>query len=298
MRQPHQISPAFLEATLAVIFWGGSFIATKIVLREVSPVTTVWLRFTIGVLVLGAATWHSGQFAWPSRKTAGYYALLGFLGITFHQWLQSTGLVTAQATTTAWIITSTPVFIAVLGWLFLRERLLPMQVLGIGLAALGVVLIITQGQPARLVGGRFGASGDLLVLLSAPNWALFSILSRWGLRQFPARRMMFFVMGFAWLFTSLLLVLGPGLREIPQLTLAGWGGVFFLGAFCSGLAYIFWYDALKALPASQVGVFLYMEPFVTVVIAALLLNESFGWSSALGAAAILSGVWLVNRHQP
>ena len=84
-------------------------------MREVSPVTVVWLRFAIGVAVLGAVVIARKQFSIPRGRELGYLILLGFIGISFHQWLQSTGLVTAQASTTAWIVATTPIFIALLG---------------------------------------------------------------------------------------------------------------------------------------------------------------------------------------
>jgi drug/metabolite transporter (DMT)-like permease len=286
---------AILGVILAVVFWGGSFIATKVALRDVSPVTVVWLRFAIGVAILGAAVRVRNQVSLPAGRDLGYFALLGFLGITFHQWLQSTGLITAQATTTAWIVATTPIFIALLGWLVLRERLRWVQALGILLATVGVLLVVTRGDLGLLSAGSFGTPGDFLVLVSALNWAVFSILSRRGLRAFPATLMMFYVMGFGWLFTSLLLIAGPGLSEISHLSLSGWLGILFLGIFCSGLAYIFWYDALQALPVAQAGAFVYLEPFVTLVIAAIVLGEVVTLVSLIGGGVILLGVWMVQR---
>jgi drug/metabolite transporter (DMT)-like permease len=286
---------AILGATFAVIVWGASFIATKVALRDVSPVTVVWLRFAIGLVILGAAVLLRRQFSPPERSDLGYFALLGFLGITFHQWLQSTGLQTAQATTTAWIVATTPIFIAMLGWLVLKERLRRVQALGIFLATVGVLLVVTRGNLASLASGSIGTLGDFLILLSAPNWAVFTILSRRGLRKFPATLMMFYVMGFGWLFTTLLLMAGLGLSEIPSLSLAGWLGVGFLGVFCSGLAYIFWYDALQALPVAQAGAFVYLEPFVTLVVAATVLGEVITLVSLVGGGIILMGVWLVQK---
>jgi drug/metabolite transporter (DMT)-like permease len=286
----------YLEALFAVSVWGASFIATKVALQEVSPDTVVWLRFAMGVAILGAAVGLSRQFAWPGRGEWGYFALLGFLGITFHQWLQSNGLVTARASTTAWIVASTPVFMAVLGILFLRERLGWTSGAGILLAAAGVRLVVSAGDLAALSVGQIGTRGDLLILLSAPNWAVFSALSRRGLRSHPARRMMFWVMGLGWLFSSALFFSGPGLGELAQLSSNGWLGMVFLGVFCSGLAYIAWYDALQALQMARVGAFLYLEPLVAVAVAAAVLGEAVTPASLLGGGVILAGVYLVNRR--
>ncbi|MBN1666871.1 MAG: DMT family transporter [Anaerolineales bacterium] len=288
-----------LEALFAVIAWGASFVATKVALRYVSPVTVVWLRFAMGVAILGMAMFLREQFAVPAKNEWAYLALLGFLGITLHQWLQSTGLVTAQATTSAWIVATIPVFMALLGWLVLGEKLAWRQILGIFLAALGVLSVVAKGDFAVLRAGKVGTVGDILVLLSAPNWAIFSTLSRRGLKGHPATWMMFYVMGFGWLFTSVLFLRGPGLGEISHLAWDGWLGIGFLGIFCSGLAYIFWYDALQVLPVAQTGAFIYLEPLVTVVIAAVVIGEPLLWSSLLGGGIILLGVWLVQggwRH--
>lgn len=285
----------YLETLFAVVVWGASFIAIKVALRTVSPVTIVWLRFAIGVTVLALVVGLRKQFLLPARRDLLYFAFLGFLGITWHQWLQSTGLQTSQASTTAWIISITPVFMALLGWVMLKERINRLQTAGIVLAAVGVLLVVTKGDFSSLAMGRFGAPGDVLILISSPNWALFSILSRGGLKDHPAARMMLYVMGFGLLFTSVLFFTGPGFSEIAQLDGQGWGAIVFLGIACTGLAYIAWYDALQALPASQAGVFLYLEPLVAVVVAAIVLNEAVVWAGLVGGALILLGVWLVNR---
>ena len=286
---------ALAKVTVAVFAWGASFIATKVALRDVQPMTIVWLRFAIGLVILGMFVAARGQLARLPLNELAYFGVLGFLGIAFHQWLQSNGLVTAQATTTAWIVATTPVFIVLLGRLLLKEKLGWRRVTGIGLAAAGVLLVVTQGDLGRLRTGNIGTPGDVLILLSAPNWAVFSVLSRRGLQAHPAARMMFYVMGIGWLFVSLMFFAGPGLGDVRRLTPDGWLGVGFLGVFCSGLAYVFWYDALEAIPVSQVGAFLYLEPLVAAVVAAVVLGETLGAASLLGGSIILFGVWQVNR---
>jgi drug/metabolite transporter (DMT)-like permease len=288
---------AMLEAFFAVVVWGASFVATKVALRYASPDVVVWLRFAMGMIILGIAVLAGRKFALPEKRDWAYFALLGFLGITFHQWLQSTGLVTSQATTTGWIVASIPVFMALLGWLALKEKLLWLQVAGILLSAFGVLLVVTRGDLVLLALGKFGTVGDLLILISAPNWAVFSVLSRRGLQKYPATLMMFYVMAFGWLFSSVLFFVSGGLSQIGFIPWDGWAGIAFLGIFCSGLAYIFWYDALQALPVAQTGAFLYIEPVVTVIVAALILRERLYLATLLGGVLILSGVWLVNRKK-
>jgi len=289
-------SLAYVKVTFSVVVWGASFIATKVALQEVSPSAVIWMRFGIGVLILGGANALNGAFSLPDKKELPYFLLLGFLGIAFHQWLQSTGLVTAQASTTAWIVATTPIFMALLGRFVLRETLSRMQVLGIVLATFGVLLVVSKGDFTSLSVGNFGTSGDILILISAANWAVFSALSKRGLKKYPASWMLFYVMGFGWLLLSALFFAGNGLAEIKQLSLSGWSAVGFLGIACSGLAYIFWYDGLQSVPSSQVGAFLYLEPLVAVVVASIILSEAILLVSVLGGATILLGVWLVNRE--
>ncbi len=292
----HRILPT-LSAIFSVIVWGATFVATKIALKEVSPATIVWIRFGIGVLILGAAVLARRQFALPSLSDLAYLSLLGFLGVTFHQWLQATGLQTARATTTAWIVATIPVFTAILGWLVLKEKMGWVRVTGITVAALGVLLIVSDGDIRSLVSGEAGTFGDVLVLISAVNWAVYTILSRRELARHPAARMMFYVMLSGWLFSCIWIFgFGPGVSEIPNLTFNGWMAILVLGIFGSGLAYIAWYDALREIPASQLGVFINIEPLVTMLIAAPLIGEPITAMSLAGGAIIIFGVWLVNRQ--
>lgn len=286
----------YLEAVFAVVIWGASFIATKIVLRDISPVAIVWLRFAMGLVILGIAVAIRKQFSLLNRNEWLYFALLGFLGISLHQWLQSNALETSEASTTAWIVSTTPVFMALLGWVVLREKLPWIRTAGILLAFVGVLLVVYDGKLNAISLRSFGKPGDILILISAVNWAVFSVLSRRGLKAHPAALMMFYVMAFGWIFISILFFTTTDISEFAKLTTNGWLGIAFLGIFCSGLAYIAWYDALKALSAAQTGVFLYIEPLVTVIVAFIILREAITVSSLLGGGIIIFGVWLVNRN--
>lgn len=286
----------YAKVTFAVVVWGLSFIATKVVLQDVSPMILVWLRFGIGTFILGASVIKRRLFNLPNRKDLPYLFFLGLQGITFHQWLQSTGLVTAKASTTAWLVATAPVFMVLIGRFIFRETITYTKLIGISLATVGAITVVSAGNFTAVIRGKIGSPGDSLILISALNWSIFSALSRRGLKTYPAVFMLFYVVGSGWLFSSILLfVTDQNLIEVISLSLPGWLGVLFLGIACSGVAYLCWYDALQVLPVSQVGAFLYVEPLVTIVVAKLLLEETIGPASLVGGGAILLGVWLANR---
>jgi drug/metabolite transporter (DMT)-like permease len=284
------VTRAYLGAVFAVVVWGASFIATKIALRQTDPFTVICLRFGIGILILFAAVAKRGEFTWPGWRAVVTFVAIGTLGITLHQWLQVTGLVTAQASTTAWIITATPLAIALVGWAALGERLRWRQWTGIALGAAGVLLVVSRGEWAALAAGSFGSFGDLLVSLSTITWAVFSVASRKALQRHAAAPMMLYVMAGGWVMSAVPWALAGGLGRVALLQPTGWAAIAFLGILCSGLAYIFWYDALRVLPTARVGSLLYLEPLVTMGVAAVLLGEPIRISSIVGGVVILAGI--------
>jgi drug/metabolite transporter (DMT)-like permease len=287
---------AYIKLTLAIAIWGGSFIATKIAVQQVSPVTVVWLRFLIGTIILGYIAWKQNDISLPNWKDGIELVWLGFLGITLHQWLQSSGLVTSEASTTAWLVSTTPVFMALLGWVFLKEKLSKETIIGIFLASFGVLLVVSKGNIKSVFDGNFGSAGDILILISAPNWAIFSVLSYPILKRMSSIKVTLYVFLSGWLLTSIQFFAGKFWIEFSSLTVGGWISIAFLGIFCSAVAYIFYNDGMKALPTSQVGVFLYLEPLVATIVAAIVLSENIVLASLVGGGLILFGVWLVNRN--
>jgi len=286
---------ALAKGAAAAVSWGASFVAIKVALRTLSPLPLVWLRFGLGVGVLSLFVLREREKDPLSFREWLLVGLLGFLGVPFHHLVQSTGLKTAQAATSAWIISSMPVFIALLGALFLGERMGRRRIVGLVLAAAGVLLVVTRGDPKRLWMTDPGSFGDLLVLLSALNWAVFTVVSRGFLSRHRPAPMMFKVMASGWLMTTVLFLASGAWSPIAGLDAGGWAAVLFLGVFCSGLAYVFWYDALKSLPASRAGVLMYLNPASATVVAVAGLGEPLSVSVVTGALLITLGVWQVNR---
>ena len=294
---------AYAGLGLAVIFWGASFVAAKIALRELTPAALTCARFGIGLLVLLGTVLLRRDFRPVPRRDLPPLFLLGLIGVALHQWLQATGLQTAAASVSSWIVTTIPIFVALLGWIFLGERLGPWRALGIGIAGLGTLVVASGGGLAGWVSGQVGTVGDALMAVSALNWAVFTVLSKRVLtgngeeagKQASPLTKTLIMMAFGWLATLPWVALDGGWRALGSLSGAGWAALLFLGVACSGLAYLFWYDALQVVDATQVGAFLYLEPLVTSLLALPLLGEPLTAALGLGGATILIGVWMVHR---
>jgi len=285
-----------LKALMAVVIWGGSFVATKAALRELDPLTLIWGRFAMGAAVLMAIQLYRGKMRIPPRKDLLLFALLAFQGVTFHQWLQCVALQTAKASTSGWIIATSAIFMALLGWTFLGEKISSRQLGGMVLATMGLLVVLSEGNPSNLLREQFESFGNLLMLISAANWALFSVLSRKLLRRSSPGTMMAWVMFFGWLFSAFLFASRVELSRLFHLSAPGLGALLVLGIFCTGIAYTFWYDALDAMEASRAGAFMYLEPPSAVIIAFLFLGEPLLPLVLAGGGMILLGVWFVNKN--
>src|SRR6476660_9246965 len=101
--------------------WGCSFIAGKIALREVSPVTLLFTRFALGTAFLFAILILRKNNPLPPRNALPALTLMGFIGIFVHQMLQAYGLTMTTALHTGWLIGLIPIWSAVLSGLFLKE---------------------------------------------------------------------------------------------------------------------------------------------------------------------------------
>ena len=159
---------------VAVVIWGWTFIATKVCLRYLSPAELLSLRFQIALPVLLAMILARGTRL-SLRRDAGR-TLLGSALITLHFLVQITGLRYTSATHTSWIIAVTPLVIALLARTLLGERIGWATASGMGVATLGILLLVSGGRPSALTAPS--SVGDWLVLASAHTWALYTIATR------------------------------------------------------------------------------------------------------------------------
>jgi drug/metabolite transporter (DMT)-like permease len=287
--------PPRLGAFIAIVLWGLSFVATKAALREISPVTLIVTRFALGAVLLLTLVAMRRLSLVVAPADVGRLALAGFIGVFVHQLLQSYALTLTTAVRTGWLIGLIPIWSALLAGLFLRERFGIMKSAGLALGFAGALLVVTRG---RIGGGLLAlpsTRGDLLVLASTLNWAVYTLIGRDVIGRLGSLRATAGSMVLGWLMLVPLFVHAAGWREYAHLTSVGVGAVLFLGFGCSGIAYLLWYGALERVEMTRVAAFLYLEPLVTLGAARALLGEEIGLMTVIGGLIVLAGVALVQR---
>ena len=282
----------YLLILLAVVFWGTSFVATKTVLLEIKPVTVIILRLILASILLTTIALSTKRSFSVNLKSHGWIFILALIA-TFHLWIQVTGLQYTTASNTGWIIGTAPIFMAVLGLIFYKEKVTFLQLAGILIAMFGLLLLIGKGNILNI--NLIENKGDLLVLGSAFTWGVYSMVNKKiSLTYSP-------LMTILYLFLMMAIIIIPfnlnsdTFNSVINLSLLGWISILFLGLFCSGIAYVIWAQALRDMESAKVGAFLYFEPFVTVLAAWFFLNEAITLMMILSGLLITFGVFIVNK---
>jgi len=278
----------------AIIFWGFSFIATKIALKEIHPFMLLTLRYAISALLLFLFQYQRDKtflkrFAYRDWV---YIVILASVGVSGFGLLQAYGLIYTSAIHTGWIIAINPILITVAARFFLDETITARKIAGILLGFMGIFLIITKGVVSFSVFRFASTFGDLLVFASAIAWTIFTIGGKGFLSRFNPLSSTTAIMISGFLLILPLGIFMGGWGNLFRLSPLAWMGVLFLGIFCSGLGYLFWYSALEKKDSGSVGMYIYLEPFITLIGAFFFLDEPIYWSALLGGAMTLAGVYL------
>jgi drug/metabolite transporter (DMT)-like permease len=289
------VGTARLAALSAVVLWGVSFVATKAALQEVSPVTLIFTRFAMGTVILFLMLAIRRERLAPPRDAWPKLALMGFVGVFVHQMLQAHGLQLTTAVRTGWLIGLIPIWSAVLAAVFLHETFGARKVLGLVAGTLGAITVITRGQFSAGILGLPATRGDLLILASTVNWAVYNILGRDTLKRVGSARATSSMMLLGWAMLIPFFIREAGWHQYGSLSGTGIGAILFLGIGCSGLGYLFWYAALERIEASQAAAFLHIEPLVTFAAAVMLLGEPVAVSTLIGGVLVLVGVSIVQK---
>ena len=295
----HSISlfQVFLMMAL-IVFWGSSFVIVKQLLGEgLSPIAVATFRFLIaGALFLVAL--YVKKRATPEyalrieRKDLLTLLALALTGVTFFFTIQYTGIQLAGASIAAILVCLlSPILITVFSARLFGEHLRKRQVIGIITAIAGTLLVVSTDlfnleESLQFIVGT-------LILLSTPvMWAAYSLLGQRIMQKYDA----FLVVSYVSLLGGVCLIpfsiADKSLLQIFTLNTNQWIGILYLSFTCSLVGYYIWFYVLKRA-GSTASTFLFAEPLITAVFAAIFVNEVLYPSVIVGAVLIFLGVFVV-----
>jgi drug/metabolite transporter (DMT)-like permease len=263
-----------------------------VALQYVTPVELLGLRFLIGLpllLVITLVKRLRFDFSPGDRKGVLFGAAL----ITAHFLIQITGIKYTSATNTGWIISVTPLVMAVLAFFILKERLSRNALVGIAVATVGILLLVSRGDVGNF--GWLSSVGDWLVLASAHTWALYTIAIRDVSRKRHPLEVTFGVLLPSAVVILAYMAFTSDWSRFLEIPLDGVLALLFLGLLGLAIAHWFWQEGVAKIGAARAGIFLYLEPLSTTALAVPWLGEHFGLYTAIGGLMVLGGVFLAQR---
>ncbi len=276
---------------IAVLFWGFSYIAIKASLEYLTPVEMIAGRFLLGGLTLFAIIKAKRLSLNMQGQTKAIFfsALILFL----HFWVMATGMQFTSATNTAWILTTAPIFIAILSYFVLREKFGKYQIFGTVLATIGIVFLVSKGDFKSL--GWLNSTGDWIVLCSCITWAIYTIVTRNAAKRLHPLVLTFWMIFFSGLVIIPYSLIQSGL-SVYNMPYDGVFALVFLGVGCLAISFWAWSEGLARKPAGEVGLYLYIEPLFAMLGAWMILKEEITVWIIIGAVLILSAVYISEKR--
>lgn len=288
-------------ATFSVVVWGITFICTKTLLKNFSPLEILFVRFVLAYLILWVI-----RPKWVDIKLKDniFFACAGLTGVVLYQFFENIAISYTTASNVSVIVSVCPLFTAILCQIFLKEKKVDLFfIVGFVISIFGIALVSLNGSTLL----EFNPKGDLLALLSALCWGFYSlfvtIINGKKYDGICSTRRIFF---FAIIFMIPLMIIGiksPDSRamfvnisketnRVRFANIPNWLNLCFLGICASGFCFAAWNKASNILGTVRAAVGIYMIPVVTIICAFFYLDERITVSGGIGAALTIAGLFI------
>jgi len=286
-----------LALIIANIIWGGAPPIFKFALQNIPPFTLAFIRFFFAGLIFLPLALKKFQKISPRQWLEIF--LVGFFGVFINITFFFLGLKKTESINVPIIASSGPVFIYFFSILFLKEKPNFKVFFGMLIALLGVLIIILLPiflNKEKIYLGEI--EGNLFIVLATLGSVFQTLIGKDLLKKVNP----YFVTAFSFILSGVLF-----LFFIPQelknwsffdLDLSGWIGIVYGVFFASAIAYFLYYYGLSKVNAQEVGIFTYINPIVTVIIAFPLLNELPSIYYIVGSILVFGGIYFAEGKNP
>lgn len=282
----------FLFATLGA----GNYAAIKFAMPELPIYLIAAVRFTVSAAILLVITYFSeGNLTLPSKIRLKVF-LLGAIGIFGYQLFFAKGLSITTSVNTALMVAMSPIFTTLYAFLNRKQKVNRSLIISILTGFLGTILV-SLGKAGGLSASLKTVAGDLLVLTAAMFWAFYALLSQEILKKISVFKMT----SYAMLTGGVLLwfVAAGDLSAVvwKELSFNAWIGLSYSTLIAACLVFILWAVGIRGIGTYKAMIYMYLQPFVALVLGVLLLNESVSWYQMIGGTIIIYSIVKVRSEK-
>lgn len=290
-----KILPHLALIAVALIY-GSNYTIAGEVLKEnyIEPLGFILMRVSFA-----ASFFWAISFLVPKEKIekSDYkmLALCGLFGVAINQMFFFSGLKYTVPINAALIMTTTPLLVLIIASLVLGERITQRKIFGIFIGLLGAIIVIAYGQALDFRMDYL--KGDLMILINALSYGVYIVLVKSLMSKYHPITVIRWVFSF-----GLLMVIPFGFQEVQNVNWASfpthiWWAVGFVLLFTTCFAYLLNAYALKKLPASVVGIYIFLQPVIATTVALLAGKDELSAFKIFAALLIFVGVYLVSNEK-
>ncbi len=287
--------PVYGKLVLVAIIWGGTFVAGRIAAAEMPAPTAALWRYIVACVALVALSWRlEGGLPALSRQQWIGVTLLGATGVAAYNLFFMFGLERVPASRGSLIMALNPVGTALGAALFLHEPLTRHRVVGILVALAGVSVVLGHGNPLTLFAGGAGV-GEAALFGCVVSWVTYTLLGKRILQGLSPLAATTYA---ALAGTAILVVAAAATGDliVPAASSQGWLALGYLGVFGTAVAFVWFYEGVKAIGPARAAVFINLVPVAAVTLGVLLLGERLELSMLAGGVLVILGVYIINRQ--
>lgn len=286
----------YLLLIFATLFWAGNVVLSKAMSTDIPPITLAFWRWSMAFVVISFFSWKKVIQDWEAIRTNLRILLpLSLFGITAFNTMIYIALQDTSALNSLLLQSFLPVVVALMSFLFLKERLTKLQIVGMLISLCGTLVLVAKGELAIMSDAGFNR-GDLWVITAVVCYAAYTILLKFRPPMHPLSFLM------ATFFMGTLMLLPFYLWEHSYAKAIQWDmpvyiTIAYLAVFPSFISYLFFNEAVRKVGGNTAGLFSHLIPLFGSLMAILFLGEQFYTYHAVGVALTFSGIYLVIKNK-
>jgi drug/metabolite transporter (DMT)-like permease len=276
----------------ATTTWGSAFIAGKFAVQSFEPASVAFFRFFGATILLFPLMWVMEKNRKKlTPKDIGLFTVLGLTGIALYNICFFLASKHAPVIKSSLFIASNPVLIVLLSGLFLKETITKNNIIGMIIALTGVTFIITDGHLLTLFQLGF-ESIDFVLLGAVFSWAVYSVVGKVVLKKYSAVESTTYAVAFGTLFLLPFALTETSWQDVQDASVTTWVAIAHMSILVTVVSFVMYYYGIKEVGAAKASIFINVMPVSAVLMATLFLGETFTWAHTIGAAFVLSGVYI------